>query len=132
MCDREGCWLSDDECTADYFDEKMQLTEDDYLKDPRVISDEAVEAAALALFERDYGVSDWAITNEQVKAAYMDEAKTALEAAAPRMLAEVLEDAADTAQADELTTAAEVIYDLRRHADALRPVPPTSTHRSQG
>jgi hypothetical protein len=52
------------------------------------ISDEAVEAAALALLERDYGVNDWGITDEQVKAAYLDEARTALEAAAPHIAAE--------------------------------------------
>jgi hypothetical protein len=51
-----------------------------------MIPNDAVEAAAVALFERDYGVGDWGITNEQVKAAYMDEAKTALEYAAPYML----------------------------------------------
>jgi hypothetical protein len=50
-----------------------------------MIPNDAVEAAALALFERDYGVDDWGITNEQVKAAYLDEARAALEAAAPYM-----------------------------------------------
>ena len=45
-----------------------------------------------------------------------------LEAAAPHMLADILEDAANTAETDELTTAAEVIYDLRRHAKDLRPM----------
>ena len=44
-----------------------------------------------------------------------------LEAAAPHMLADILGDAANTAETDELTTAAEVIYDLRRHAKDLRP-----------
>lgn len=23
MCDREGCWMADDECTADYHDAKL-------------------------------------------------------------------------------------------------------------
>ena len=52
------------------------------------IPDEAVEAAALALLERDYGVRDWSIVTEQVKGNYLDEARTALEAAAPHLMAQ--------------------------------------------
>jgi hypothetical protein len=48
-------------------------------------------------------------------------AREALEAAAPYLMAAILEDCADTAETDELTSAAEVIYDLRRHAKDLRP-----------
>lgn len=52
-----------------------------------------------------------------------------LEAAAPHMMADILEDAANTAETDELTTAAEVIYDLRRHAKDLRPMLSTEGDR---
>jgi hypothetical protein len=85
-----------------------------------MISDEAVEAAKKAI-AREF--------NYEENAAYM--ARIALEAAAPHILAEVLEDAADTAETDELTTAAEVIYDLRRHASALRPKVITNPYRRQ-
>lgn len=48
----------------------------------------AVEAAALALVERDFGVRNWGITTDEVKSMYMDEARTALEAAAPHLMAD--------------------------------------------
>lgn len=87
MCDREGCWLSDDECTADYFDEKMQLAGEDYLKDPRMISDEAVEAAAKVLYADK--ISNHAGDNApQIIDACEKVARKVLEAAAPHMLAD--------------------------------------------
>lgn len=53
----------------------------------KVIPVEAVEAAALALYERDYGVTDWDIVSVGTRDNYIDEARTALEAAAPYMMA---------------------------------------------
>jgi hypothetical protein len=72
-----------------------------------MIPEQAVEAAMRA----------WGVTGEDQR----NIVGCILEAAAPHMLAEILEDAANTAETDELTTAAEVIYDLRRHAKDLRP-----------
>lgn len=48
----------------------------------REIPTAAIEAAALALFERDYGVTDWAIVTSEIKGRYLEEASAALEAAA--------------------------------------------------
>lgn len=31
MCDRETCWFSEDECTADLYDD--YLTEDDFMEE---------------------------------------------------------------------------------------------------
>jgi hypothetical protein len=73
-----------------------------------VIPNEAVEAAAKEI-------------DAPSEPAAQEIARRALEAAAPHMLAAILEDCADTAETDELTTAAEVIYDLRRRAKDLRP-----------
>ena len=52
---------------------------------------------------------------------YREQLVKALAAAAPYLMATILEDCAETAETDELATAAEVIYDLRRHARDLRP-----------
>lgn len=79
------------------------------------ISDEAVEAAALALFERDYGVGDWNIATDQVKAAYIDEALTALAAAGPHLQEQAW---------DEGVTAQTI-------ASALEKSTPTNPYRSQ-
>lgn len=72
-----------------------------------MIPDEAIELALIA---------NWDTEGNQ-----KERMRAALEAAAPYMMADILEDAANTAETDELTTAAEVIYDLRRHAKDLRP-----------
>ena len=85
-----------------------------------MIPAEAVEAAAIAMLQSQTGI-DWESRSDVQQDVYRMHARTALEAAAPHMLADILEDAANTAETDELTTAAEVIYDLRRHAKDLRP-----------
>ena len=84
-----------------------------------MIPAEAVEAAAERLAGARHGL--WELTPEPKRRLYLRDARLALEAAAPYMLADILEDAANTAETDELTTAAEVVYDLRRHARDLRP-----------
>ena len=76
-----------------------------------MIPDEAVEAARTVILP--YVDDDHFDLNAV--------ARLALEAAAPHLMADILGDAANTAETDELTTAAEVIYDLRRHAKDLRP-----------
>jgi hypothetical protein len=86
-----------------------------------VIPAEAVEAAAKALALKSYN-REFDAMDDHTQNFLWDEARLALEAAAPYMLADILEDAANTAETDELTTAAEVIYDLRRHAKDLRPM----------
>ena len=78
-----------------------------------MIPAQAVEAATLKLAYLNSDAGDQLTDAEW--------ARSILEAAAPHMMAEILEDAANTAETDELTTAAEVIYDLRRHAKDLRP-----------
>jgi hypothetical protein len=55
-----------------------------------VIPDEAVEAAALAALEWDYGVLDWAMVDDRTKANYLDKARTVLTAAAQHLISPVL------------------------------------------
>lgn len=88
-----------------------------------MIPEAAVEAAAKrhqsSLAE--CGQPTWEELPGNRRATRVEWMRAALEAAAPHMLADILEDAANTAETDELSTAAEVIYDLRRHAKDLRP-----------
>lgn len=57
-----------------------------------MISDEAVEAAAVAVFTQAYEPADWDLVVKQIKARYIRDARIALEAAAPYMLAEAWEE----------------------------------------
>lgn len=92
------------------------------------ISDKAVEAAAAGMWHHrpmqrtaDGAPVPFSEVKSYQRFRYLDQAHAALEAAAPHILA----GAADAAEADELTTAAEVIYDLRGPASRLKcePVP---------
>jgi hypothetical protein len=57
-----------------------------------MIPAQAVEAAALAVFVQSYERADWNLVVHQTKQRYIRDARTALEAAAPHMLAEAWEE----------------------------------------
>lgn len=88
-----------------------------------IFPEEAMAAAARAIKSADDATFDgsedeFLPTLTDIGAAEL--ARAALEAAAPHLLAQALEDAASAASSDGLTTALEVIYDIRVRAFELR------------
>lgn len=73
------------------------------------IRDEAVEAAAKAIY-KNLGMSPWEHLGPLTQDAYRDTARHALEAAAPFIRAEALEDAADALDSDDENS----FYETRR------------------
>jgi hypothetical protein len=56
------------------------------------ISDEVVEAAALAVFLQAYERADWDLITNQIKARYIRDAKRGLEAVVPHLMAHAWEE----------------------------------------
>lgn len=88
------------------------------MSDNQVIPAEAVEAAAKAAFAQTYDASEWELVVIQTQARYMRDARTALEAAAPHMLAEAKADAWDEGKY------AHDHYLFNRHQGVRRPENP--------
>lgn len=59
-----------------------------------VIPEAVIEAAALAVFTQAYERADWDLITNQIKSIYMRDARLGLEAAAPHIAAQALEEAA--------------------------------------
>jgi len=90
-----------------------------------VIPDAAVEAAAKASFERANPSYVWADVELHWRAAYVENQRAALEAAAPHLMAQALESAAhafgaSVPEGEYSSTPTQVIDWLREYADAYR------------
>jgi delta 1-pyrroline-5-carboxylate dehydrogenase len=89
-----------------------------------VIPDAAVEAAAIATYGGEYA-DLWADEEPKVKASYREDARLALEAAAPHLMAQALTEAAksfseSTPEGEYASSPEQVIAWMREYADLYR------------
>jgi len=65
-----------------------------------VIPDAAVEAAARAVFEQQYEPEEWKLVVWQTRQRHLDDARLALDAAAPHLMAQAWDEGKDVRRCD--------------------------------